>query len=357
MRTEQLQRAAYLLIIIVLGVVVLNYGQGLVFLILFPAILSFLLLPLCRRLEKLRLPRWLSVTLSCLSLVVVLSGVMLLMGNQFMSFKEDLPALEKRVNAKVQSALSTIESEFHVTSREQVIWLQDQVAKLSKTGTRLVLDLFSWTGSFLSNLVLVLIILFLMLLLRSRFKEFLRRLSDGRDVPLLQIVDDISQLALKYSKGVALVILILAVLNSVGFLIIGLKHAVLLGVTSAMLTIIPYVGTLIGGLLPLTVALITKDSMAYPLAVMGVVGLSQFLEGNFITPKIVGSSVSLNPLASILALVSGGMLWGIAGMVLAIPIMGMLKVVCDAVPELQPYGYLLGEESNRGWRKKVKEPE
>ena len=112
-----------------------------------------------------------------------------------------------------------------------------------------------------------------------------------------------------------------------------------------MLTIIPYVGTLIGGLLPLTVALLTKDSWVYPVAVMGIVGLSQFLEGNFITPKVVGSSVSLNPLASILALVAGGMLWGIAGMILAIPLMGMIKVVCDTVPGLEPYGYLIGESS------------
>ena len=101
---------------------------------------------------------------------------------------------------------------------------------------------------------------------------------------------------------------------------------------------------LIGSLLPILIALVTKDSMMYAVGALGVCLLTQFLENNFITPKIVGSSVSVNPLASIAALIGFGLLWGVVGMVLAIPITGMLKIVCDSIPSLKPYGYILGED-------------
>jgi predicted PurR-regulated permease PerM len=140
------------------------------------------------------------------------------------------------------------------------------------------------------------------------------------------------------------VMLVLAVLNSIGFLLLGLKYAILLGLTAAILNIIPYVGPWIGALLPVTIALLTKDSAMYAVGAMGVILITQFIDNNFITPKVVGSSVSINPLASIVALLAGGMLWGVVGLILAIPITGMLKIVCDEIPGLKPWGFLLGEE-------------
>ena len=83
----------------------------------------------------------------------------------------------------------------------------------------------------------------------------------------------------------------------------------------------------------------------YAVGALGVCLITQFLENNFITPYVVGSSVSLNPLASLVALLAAGMLWGVVGMILAIPITGMLKIVCDSIPSLRPWGYILGEEN------------
>jgi predicted PurR-regulated permease PerM len=124
-----------------------------------------------------------------------------------------------------------------------------------------------------------------------------------------------------------------------------LKYAILLGFAIGFLNVIPYVGVLIGSLLPIIIALVTKDSVMYAVGALGVCLITQFLENNFITPKIVGSSVSVNPLASIAALIGFGLMWGVVGMVLAIPITGMLKIVCDSIPSsLKPYGYILGED-------------
>ena len=139
-------------------------------------------------------------------------------------------------------------------------------------------------------------------------------------------------------------IIILSILNSTGFLLLGIKHAILFGVLAAILNIIPYIGVLIGSILPIMMALITKDEISYAIGAAGVCVLVQFLDNNFITPYVVGSSVSINPLTATLALVSSALIWGVAGMVLCMPVTGMIKVVCDKVEKLKPFGYLIGEE-------------
>jgi predicted PurR-regulated permease PerM len=141
-------------------------------------------------------------------------------------------------------------------------------------------------------------------------------------------------------------VVILSVLNSAGFLILGLKHAILFGVLASVLNIIPYIGVLIGSTLPILMAFLTKDSMSYALGVAGICFFVQFLDNNFITPYVVGSSVSINPLTAIIVLVASALIWGIPGMVLCMPLTGMAKVLCDNIDSLKPYGFLLGEEVN-----------
>ena len=140
-----------------------------------------------------------------------------------------------------------------------------------------------------------------------------------------------------------LVIGIVATLNSVGLLLLGVDYAVFFGTLAAFLLLIPYIGIMIGSLLPIVYALVTKDSPVYAVGVAGIFLFVQFLEGNFITPHIVGSKVSVNPLAAIIALILGGQLWGVAGLVLALPLTAILKVVFDNIESMKPYGYLIGE--------------
>jgi predicted PurR-regulated permease PerM len=89
-------------------------------------------------------------------------------------------------------------------------------------------------------------------------------------------------------------------------------------------------------------ALLLGDSIITPLLVIAVFGTVQFLEGNFISPRIVGSKVSINPYMAMLALIIGGELWGISGMILFVPLIGILRVVFEQIDDLKPYGYLLG---------------
>ena len=109
--------------------------------------------------------------------------------------------------------------------------------------------------------------------------------------------------------------------------------------------LIPYVGIIIGSLFPFFIALVTKDSYWYGIAVLGLFGSVQFLEGNVITPKIIGSKISMNSFIAILSIIVFAMLWGTAGMILALPVTASLKVIFDAIPSMQPYGFLIGEPS------------
>lgn len=121
---------------------------------------------------------------------------------------------------------------------------------------------------------------------------------------------------------------------------------------------IPYLGALIGAALPFAVALIYEDSFIYPLGVIGVVLVVQFIDNNFVTPKIVAGYIRINALASIIVIFIGGAIWGIDGMVLFLPLLGIMKIVCDNVPALKPYGYLVGEddeEASGGFGTKLKD--
>ncbi len=138
------------------------------------------------------------------------------------------------------------------------------------------------------------------------------------------------------------VIGILAILNTTGLFIIGLEHAIFFGVFASLLAVIPYIGIIIGSLPPLLYAFLLTDSLLNPLLVIAVFSIVQFLEGNFITPRIVGSKVSINPFVALIALIIGGQLWGIAGMILFVPLIGILRVIFEEIEELRPYGYLLG---------------
>ena len=148
----------------------------------------------------------------------------------------------------------------------------------------------------------------------------------------------------QYLTGVVTVMAILSVLNSIGLLILGIPHAIFFGVLASVLNIIPYIGVWIGSGLPMIMALITKNSLIYPVGVIVVFVVTQFLDNNFLTPRITGSQVKLNALATIGIIIIGNMVWGVSGMILFIPLLGIAKILFDNVDMLKPFAILIGED-------------
>ena len=140
-----------------------------------------------------------------------------------------------------------------------------------------------------------------------------------------------------------IVICVLFVLNSIALVSLGIGHAFLFAGIAAMFNLIPFLGPFIGATLPILYAFLTKDTLLYPIGVFSAFYVIQILENNLFTPRIVGSKVSMNPLLTILALLIGNFIWGLAGMVLFIPGMAILKVIFDEMEGMEAYVFLLGK--------------
>ena len=161
---------------------------------------------------------------------------------------------------------------------------------------------------------------------------------------VLTVLKETKTIIQSYLVGILLEALIIAILNSTGLLILGIDYAIVLGITGALLNMIPYIGGVVAVVLPMTIAFITKDSLTSPLLVLALYGVIQFADNHFISPKVVASKVELNALVSIIVVLIGGAIWGVPGMFLSIPVTAILKVIFDKIESLKPLGFLLGNE-------------
>ena len=322
-------------------------------------VLALLLHPLSRWVERFRIPRGISSVLSIVIVFVVLFGLFYFFSAQIRNISGDLAAIEDRFNEVIDRGHLWMEETFGVEQQEQTIYLKDSLNGILRNSTTFLSRTASATAGFFTAFFLVLITLFFFLYYRRFLVDFIYQLFDqSQHRTVGHTIIKAERVIRSYILGLLTVIVIVAVLNTAGLMILGIEHAMFFGVLAAVLTVIPYIGIFIGSLLPIIFALVTKDSLWYPVGVALIFWGVQFLEGNFITPNVIGSSVSINPFAAIIALFFGGIIWGPIGMILSIPILAIIKVICDAVPSLHPYGFLLGnppdeDEARQKKRKRI----
>jgi len=339
-----IKSAVYLFLIIMI-VFVMLWAKFILIPVSIGILLTFLLMPISRWLENKGIPRILAILMSIILMILVLGGFIYFLSNQIMSFSEDLPILKEKVTARFAELQQYVSDRFNISEKRQIAWMETQLLNALQSSGQLFGNIFSATGTFIAASSLIPIYIFFFTLYKYKFVEFIKHLTDPEKHDwILNILHRTSQVSQKYLVGLVIDITILSILNSIGFMILGIDHAVLLGVIAGVLNIIPYVGVLIGSMFPIAMAFLTKDSSWIPLGAFFVCLFVQFLDNNFITPKVVGSSVSINPLATLIVLLIGASIWGIAGMMLFIPYLGMLKVVFDHVDHLRPFGFLIGEE-------------
>ena len=339
-----LTQATFLLLFTLLSCFMLVQAQDVFIPLTFSIIFAFIVLPFSNFMEKYRFPRWLSTSISVIFLAFVISSIILILSYQITQFADDMPMLKGKFNEKTLDLQRYIRKQWGYSVTEQNKWIDEQKDASKGNAGSFLMDFFSATTGLIANITLIPIMVFFLLLYRKRFKNFLKLIDNAYNFKTFSMIKEIGNVSRLYLKGLFFDVSILAVLNSIGFLILGVEHAILFGLIAAILNIIPYIGVLVGGLFPMVMVFITQDSTWAVLGVLGVVSVVQFLDNNIIYPKIVGSSVSINPLMSIIALIIGNLIWGTTGMILALPLMGMLKVILDHVDELRPYGYLMGEE-------------
>lgn len=303
----------------------------------FAMFLSMVLLPVVNKIER-RTGTTFAVAIVVIGGTILFGLMMWLLVSQIISLVNDLPSLQERANKAVTVFKGMMWSRLNIDQGDLNRMIQDFLKSVSTyLGAFLVT-----TGNTIATLVQIPIYMFLLLIYRDKFQQFFLNLFPNDDEEMVW-KKDIERVTQGYITGLLLVTLIVATLNTTGLLFLGIKHAIFFGLLSGILTIIPYVGIFIGALLPTLMALITKDSAWYAVGVVAVFMVVQFLEGNFITPRVTGSKVSINALAAIIALLLGGKILGIAGMILAVPAIGILKIFLAYSPRLKPFVILLGD--------------
>jgi predicted PurR-regulated permease PerM len=331
---DRLDYTYKLLVVITLAITFIILARDIVIPFAFAGLLSVVMLPLVKRLE-LKLGTALSITLVLFLTIVVLGLFIWLIVDQVVVLVNDLPNLQSKFETFVNQISRTLMSDFGISLVEQNKLLGEIMRAISKY----LGDILVTTTNTISVLIQIPIYIFLFLIYRDKFRSFFISLLPGSEE--LNWKQDVKRILQGYISGLFFVTMIIAALNSIGLLIVGIDHAIFFGILSGVLTIIPYIGIIIGSLLPIIMALITKDSIWYAVGVVIVFAIVQFLEGNFITPRITGSRVSINALAAIIALLIGGKILGIAGMILAVPGIGLLKVLLSHSSHLKPFVILL----------------
>lgn len=336
-------RFTSILISLVISVYILSILQDFLVPMIFAVLLSILLLPLCNKLESWKIPRPLAITLCILLTVSVIFLLGYLVVSQIQTFDEVIPALKEKSFSLYESTNQFLQQRFGIQVDEKTFNIKDNISTVFENGTGILTGTLSTTTGFLSNLALIPLYIFLLLFYRDFFRKFFYKAFDISQERIDAILAKIKKVILSYMVGLLLVIGIVGTLNTVSLLLLGIDHSFFFGFFAAVLVLVPYIGVAIGSLLPIMMALITKDTAWYAFGVAASFGFIQFLEGNFITPYIVGSQVSVNPFAAIVALILFGNLWGIGGLVLALPMTAVIKVISDSFDNLKPLGFLLGD--------------
>ncbi|MCH2046290.1 MAG: AI-2E family transporter, partial [Saprospiraceae bacterium] len=219
------------------------------------------------------------------------------------------------------------------------------VHSIGEAGSTYVNGFFKATSQTIFTIGIVPVYVFFMLFYRNKIYRFVLMLTgEDHDHISSKTINEINFVTKKYMQGIVTVVSILCVLNSLGLYLIGMKHFLLLGIIAAIMNFIPYFGTILGFAFPFLVALFLGESPLLAFRVLGLFFVIQFTENNILTPNIVGVKLKINPLIIIISVLLGGRVWGLPGMFVVVPIIGMIKILCDNEPSLKPYGYILGSE-------------
>ena len=317
--------------------------------ILVPLIIAFLvamlLVPFSDFMEKkLRFSRLITSFISPIVFSLFVLAIVFFIGKQIVSFASDIPEFESKTTMLFDQVTDYVSEKFGVTKQAQLDYInKEAVSTLQKNSKILGGLIISFTTGVASS-AFVFLYIFFFLLYRAHLVKFLvwcfrpERKEQVRDT-----VYAVQSIIKQYIFGLFLQMTFIAVALIIAFSIIGIKYAILFAVLCAVLNLIPYVGIFSATLFAAMVTLATGEPMDAVWLFISVIIVNS-IDNNVVTPKVIGSKVSLNAFVVFFGLIVAESIWGIAGMFLAIPTLAILKVIFDAVLELRPYGFLLGED-------------
>ena len=314
--------------------------------------IAMLMTSFCNRLERWKIPRSLSAFIALLLIILAISGILYFIVTQLQNFTDDVEMnMEEKVNGFAININNWVKNLVgYDMGMGNGFKTEKLMAMAEKGGTDISALLFTTIGT-ISNIVLLPVFIFFLLIYRDHLAVFVTKVfAKQRNRILLEHMVSIRKIVHAYIVGAGKVVIILGVVNTAVLFALGIKHAIFFGMIAGLLNIIPYVGPFLGALMPFFFALLTKDNLFYPFAIVIAFTLIQFAESSFLTPKITGANVSLNAFITFLGLLIGGAIWGVVGMILIIPTIAILKKLFELSPDTEPYAYLFGEEDSQWFR-------
>jgi len=333
------------LLIISISLLILHFGSFLFVPMLYGLLVAFVMYPLCLWMERRGIHKTVSITIS-LSIVILLFVALIgLLGWQLQLFRKDMPEILVKVKPALAQFREWLQTRFLITIDMQDEWLHQAAMSSGDKISSVLNKVFNATVSTLFMLFLIPIYAALFLYHRSVFVRFIEVVAGANNrLVLRSILQQTINTYSNYIKGMVAVYLIVGILNSIGLLVLGIRHAILFGMVTAIMTIIPYIGIIISALLPISMAYIMKDSIWYPIGVIAVFSFVQYLEGNIIFPTVVGKQLNVSTWATLVAIMAGGIIWGVSGMILFIPFVAILKIIAEHIPEWKPIYILLNRD-------------
>ncbi|WP_107037504.1 AI-2E family transporter [Brumimicrobium mesophilum] len=340
-------RVAKSLFIVTFIVLALYFFTNVLMPIIFSGIASLILLPIVKFFDRIGINKSVSVLLTVLVMLILTSGIIFILVFQSQSIVVELPKLMN----ENENFLKIDPDDFSASKISDMISiktesLQEYLSAIKGGLISMLEGGYKGLSNMLMFLVTCPVYIFFMLLYRNnvyRFiKEYQRKSSGNKDSD--EVIDDVKHNLYQYIKGMLIVMLVVGTLTYIGLLFLGIKYALFLGILTALLTPLPYIGVIISASIPIIIAVLTKDSAWYIFGVVAVFAFVQFLEGNVITPKIMGNNVNINPLMIILSLVVFGAISGLVGMILTVPILAVIKVIVDHSPNLTQWQYLMEDK-------------
>ncbi|MDZ7755794.1 AI-2E family transporter [Rhodohalobacter sp.] len=324
-------------------IVVLSFGKFILMPLAFAAIISMLLNPVVEKFESWKMGRVFSIILVLLLITVVFSGILTLIAVRAVEFSDNLPETTEKLKNSLAEGAVVVEKFSGISQEKQTEYIKNGIESSFEAGGEFLNSLAQATTGTFTFLAFMPIFIFFMLYYKGMYKTFLQKVFErSHNSEIDKVLLRVQHVTQNYLVGLFTVIGIMAVLNSIGLLIVGLDYAIPFAIFASMLAIIPVVGAILGAFPAIIYAFLFYDTLLLPLLVTAVFTVVQLLESSFLTPRIIGSKVSLNPFMAIIVLLMGAKVWGIAGMILSIPLIGIMRVGFSQVDELKPYGYLLG---------------
>jgi len=330
----------YVLLAVVLTTIILYVARPVFMPLALAGILSLVALRPCAWLENRGTPRLVTALLSGIVFVGVVAGVVLLVNWYIHRFAMNLPQLEHKVGEVLADTRKFLRSQWGLRVPGAS---RDQPLVAAATAGKMTTSVLGSVIAVIIHLVLIVVYMIMLLTMRTHIRTFFLRLVREENKPrIVSVMSRSVRVAQEYIYGMMIVIAYLWVMYGIGFTIVGIRYSVFFAILCGLLEIIPFVGNLTGSTLTCVMALSQGGGLHMVLGVLVCYCLIQFSQFYIVAPLVMRAQVNLSPLFTIVSLIAGELLWGIPGMIVAIPCLAILKIVCDEVEFLQSFGFLLG---------------